>query len=98
MARPDLDSTVEATLVSLTPASWRTFSRRWITRVRSLISAPITGQVAELADVGWGDEARPKQSMFCQLSDPRSVGHVGLATWHVLHVRRIDQAHLEVEL
>src|SRR3954447_1359366 len=38
IARPDLVSRVEATLDSLMPASWSTFSSRWITRVRSSMS------------------------------------------------------------
>jgi|GEM_PF-5663609 hypothetical protein len=35
IARDDALQTVEATEVSLTPASWRTFSRRWISFPRA---------------------------------------------------------------
>ena len=35
MAREDWDHTVEATEVSLMPASWRIFSRRWISLPRA---------------------------------------------------------------
>jgi hypothetical protein len=37
MARPDWVRTFDATDVNLIPASWRTFSRRWISATRASI-------------------------------------------------------------
>src|SRR5450755_1529235 len=39
MARADFEYVCDATLVSMIPASWSTFSSRWIERARSLICA-----------------------------------------------------------
>jgi WD40 repeat protein len=42
IARQDLPNSVEATEVSLIPASYITFSSRWVARVRSSTPAPAT--------------------------------------------------------
>ena len=47
--------------------------------------AAVPGQIAQLADRGWGYEAGPDQAVLDHLRDPRRVGYVGLAAGHVVH-------------
>ena len=46
--------------------------------------------ILQLADIGWRHKTAAQQSVRMQRSQPLAVGHVGLATWHVLHVPAID--------
>ena len=54
------------------------------------------GEIAQLADRGWGYEAGPDQAVLDHLRDRRRVGYVGLAAGHVVQVLGVDQPHLEL--
>jgi hypothetical protein len=58
------------------------------------LRAAVTAQVAQLADLAWRHEARADQSVFDQLTDPRRVGDVGLASRHVTQVLCVEQPTL----
>jgi len=49
--------------------------------------------VLQLPDVSRRHEAAAQQSMRVQGGQPLAVGHVGLATGHILHVPAIDHHH-----
>ena len=84
IARADTEYTAEATLVSLIPASWSTFSNRWIARSAPapVSTAAASGRAAG-GSRGW-DEARPHQPQLDQLATPARVDHVALAPGDVV--------------
>ena len=71
IARADFEYACEATLVSLIPASWSTFSSRWIdatTLVDLCLAKP--GQIAQPPNLRRRHEARADQPVLHQLTDP----------------------------
>ena len=93
IARADFEYVVDATLESLIPASWRTFSSRWIVRPRSLLCAlRKPGQIPQPADLRWRHEARADQPVLHELADPLRVLDVGLAAGDVAQVMRVQAA------
>lgn len=72
-------------------ASWRTFSRRWLSRPRSWMRAlrhRVRSRSSRISD----------QPVLHQLGDSGRVGHVGLAPGDVLEVGGVEQPALEVGL
>jgi hypothetical protein len=58
----------------------------------------VAGQLAQLPDRLGRHEAGADQAVLDQLGDPGGVGHIGLATRHVVHVRRVQQPTLDLVL
>jgi hypothetical protein len=62
------------------PASSRAFWIRWPSAAwawnRPLA---VAGEIPQLPDRGWRDEAAPQQPMLQQLGQPGGIGHVGRA-------------------
>jgi hypothetical protein len=87
---------VDATLESLIPASWSTFSSRWIVR-GTLVGLRLaqSRQVTQSADLRWQHEARAHQPVLHQLADPLRVLDVGLASGDVAQVVRVEQPALK---
>src|SRR4051812_28110391 len=57
---------------------------------------PLSRQVAQVADRLHGHETGLEQAMLQQLSDPLTVLHVGLTSWHLLNVLRVNKDYVHV--
>src|SRR5262249_44329914 len=57
---------------------------------------PITGQIAQIADLSGRNEAAFQQAMFEQLRNPLAIFHVRLPPWYLLNVLWVDQQHFKV--
>jgi hypothetical protein len=73
------------------PASSKLFWTRWTSAVWAWTRPlAVAGQVAQLADWGWGNEAAPQQPVLQQLRQPGGISHIGLAPGHDLDVAGVD--------
>ena len=85
--------------MSLIPASWSTFSTRWIARVRSLICALRSRVRSRSRRISGGGTKLGRTRPCCdQLADPLRVLDVGLAPGDVAQVLSIQQPALEAIL
>lgn len=96
MSRADLVVRVEATESIFTPASSRTLAQPLQLTGAGLDELlAVAGDLPDRGDLLGRDEAASQQPDLQQLRQPLAVLHIALAARDVLHVRSVDQQHLD---
>ncbi len=94
IARDEALHTVDATEVSLIPASWRTFSRRWISRARASTWVLRYRVISRNSRMSGGERTKADHPVCRHVGQPLGVGEIALASRHVLDVLGVAEPEL----
>ncbi len=71
---------------------WRAVEALGLTRALIDLSLAVASQVAKLTDRLWRNEAWSYQAVLEELTDPRGIADIGLASRHIAHVAGVQQS------
>ncbi len=92
IAHDDLDHTVDATEVSFTPGVLETLLESLNLLAPGVdLGLPVPGQLAQLSDIGRGDEGGPHHPTSQPHGQPLGIGEIALAPRYVFYVLSITE-------